>query len=403
MPPHPVFPIANLARSNETTILMVVLDGLGGLYHPEKGGSELEIANTPNLDRLAKSSSLGLSEPVAPGITPGSGPGHLALFGYDPLEHEIGRGVLEALGIGINLKPTDIAARGNFCTLDQNGAITDRRAGRIDSAIAADLCAKLNTIKVPDIDIAIHHVKDHRFVLILSGEGISPDINETDPQTLGLPPSQSHGTSVQASNAAKAVNHISTEAQDILIDQPQANGILLRGFSSLPTLPKFQDITQLKPAAVAAYPMYKGLAQLIGMTILPTGTTFEEEIETLTRHYADYDFFFLHYKATDTAGEDGDFDAKVAALEDFDRQLPYVLQLGADVTIIAGDHSTPALLAGHSWHPVPLMLNSRWTHGSENAVFSEAYCSTGSIGKIPATSIMPLALAHGNKLNKFGP
>ena len=403
MPPHPVFPIANLARSNETTILMVVLDGLGGLYHPEKGGSELEIANTPNLDRLAKSSSLGLSEPVAPGITPGSGPGHLALFGYDPLEHEIGRGVLEALGIGINLKPTDIAARGNFCTLDQNGAITDRRAGRIDSAIAADLCAKLNSIKVPDIDIAIHHVKDHRFVLILSGEGISPDINETDPQTLGLPPSQSHGTSVQASNAAKAVNHISTEAQDILIDQPQANGILLRGFSSLPTLPKFQDITQLKPAAVAAYPMYKGLAQLIGKTILPTGTTFEEEIETLTRHYADYDFFFLHYKATDTAGEDGDFDAKVAALEDFDRQLPYVLQLGADVTIIAGDHSTPALLAGHSWHPVPLMLNSRWTHGSENAVFSEAYCSTGSIGKIPATSIMPLALAHGNKLNKFGP
>ena len=403
MPPHPVFPIANLARSNETTILMVVLDGLGGLYHPEKGGSELEIANTPNLDRLAKSSSLGLSEPVAPGITPGSGPGHLALFGYDPLEHEIGRGVLEALGIGINLKPTDIAARGNFCTLDQNGAITDRRAGRIDSAIAADLCAKLNSIKVPDIDIAIHHVKDHRFVLILSGEGISPDINETDPQTLGLPPSQSHGTSVQASNAAKAVNHISTEAQDILIDQPQANGILLRGFSSLPSLPKFQDITQLKPAAVAAYPMYKGLAQLIGMTILPTGTTFEEEIETLTRHYADYDFFFLHYKATDTAGEDGDFDAKVAALEDFDRQLPYVLQLGADVTIIAGDHSTPALLAGHSWHPVPLMLNSRWTHGSENAVFSEAYCSTGSIGKIPATSIMPLALAHGNKLNKFGP
>ena len=403
MPPHPVFPIANLARSNETTILMVVLDGLGGLYHPEKGGSELEIANTPNLDRLAKSSSLGLSEPVAPGITPGSGPGHLALFGYDPLEHEIGRGVLEALGIGINLKPTDIAARGNFCTLDQNGAITDRRAGRIDSAIAADLCAKLNSIKVPDIDIAIHHVKDHRFVLILSGEGISPDINETDPQTLGLPPSQSHGTSVQASNAAKAVNHISTEAQDILIDQPQANGILLRGFSSLPTLPKFQDITQLKPAAVAAYPMYKGLAQLIGMTILPTGTTFEEEIETLTRHYADYDFFFLHYKATDTAGEDGDFDAKVAALEDFDRQLPYVLQLGADVTIIAGDHSTPALLAGHSWHPVPLMLNSRWTHGSENAVFSEAYCSTGSIGKIPATSIMPLALAHGNKLSKFGP
>ena len=403
MPPHPVFPIANLARSNETTILMVVLDGLGGLYHPEKGGSELEIANTPNLDRLAKSSSLGLSEPVAPGITPGSGPGHLALFGYDPLEHEIGRGVLEALGIGINLKPTDIAARGNFCTLDQNGAITDRRAGRIDSAIAADLCAKLNSIKVPDIDIAIHHVKDHRFVLILSGEGISPDINETDPQTLGLPPSQSHGASIQASNTAKAVNHISTQAQDMLIDQPQANGILLRGFSSLPTLPKFQDITQLKPAAVAAYPMYKGLAQLIGMTILPTGTTFEEEIETLTRHYADYDFFFLHYKATDTAGEDGDFDAKVAALEDFDRQLPYILQLGADVTIIAGDHSTPALLAGHSWHPVPLMLNSRWTHGSENAVFSEAYCSTGSIGKIPATSIMPLALAHGNKLNKFGP
>ncbi len=403
MPPHPVFPIANLARSNETTILMVVLDGLGGLYHPEKGGSELEIANTPNLDRLAKSSSLGLSEPVAPGITPGSGPGHLALFGYDPLEHEIGRGVLEALGIGVNLKPTDIAARGNFCTLDQNGAITDRRAGRIDSAIAADLCAKLSTIKLPDIDIAIHHVKDHRFVLILSGEGISPDINETDPQTLGLPPSQSHGASVQASNTAKAVNHISTQAQDMLIDQPQANGILLRGFSSLPTLPKFQDITQLKPAAVAAYPMYKGLAQLIGMTILPTGTTFEEEIETLTRHYADYDFFFLHYKATDTAGEDGDFDAKVAALEDFDRQLTYILQLGADVTIIAGDHSTPALLAGHSWHPVPLMLNSRWTHGSENAVFSEAYCSTGSIGKIPATSIMPLALAHGNKLNKFGP
>ena len=396
-------PLNDLARRNESTILMAVLDGLGGLYHPQKGGSELEIANTPNLDQLAKSSSLGVSEPVGPGITPGSGPGHLALFGYDPVTHEIGRGVLEALGIGLELNPTQIAARGNFCTLNSDGEVVDRRAGRVDSHTATDLCERLNSIDLPGTSFEIHHVKDHRFVLILSGEGMSSHISETDPQTLGVPTVESRGISTEAAKASRAVNHITSEARRILKDETLANGILLRGFSSLPELPNFKSMTQLNPAAIAAYPMYKGLAKLIGMTVLSAATSFEEELLTLKRHFDEFDFFFLHYKATDTAGEDGNFEAKVAALEYFDQRLPQILDLGANVTIIAGDHSTPALLAGHSWHPVPLLINSRWTHGTDDAMFSETYCANGSLGKIPAASIMALALAHSGKLNKFGP
>lgn len=403
MPQTPQTPIAGLTRYNENTILMVVLDGLGGLFHPEKGGSELEIAHTPNLDTLAKSSVLGLSDPIAPGITPGSGPGHLALFGYDPVVHEIGRGVLEALGIGIPLTPNHVAARGNFCTLDENGRLLDRRAGRVNSEKASQLCERLNTIDLQGTSFEIHHVKDHRFVLLLSGEGMSPEITETDPQTLGIPPAVSAGITAKGTQTAQAVNHISSEAQRLLADEAQANGILLRGFSSLPEMEPFADITHLRPAAIAAYPMYKGLAQLIGMTVLPTGNSFEQEVATLKKYFREFTFFFLHYKATDTAGEDGDFDGKVQALEYFDEMLPEIIDVGATVTIIAGDHSTPALLSEHSWHSVPLLLNSPSTNGSPDAVFSEKYCATGSIGRIPATSIMPLALAHSGKLNKFGP
>jgi 2,3-bisphosphoglycerate-independent phosphoglycerate mutase len=403
MPQTSQIPIGNLTRPNKNTILMTVLDGLGGLFHPEKGGSELQVAQTPNLDKLAKSSSLGLTDPVAPGITPGSGPGHLALFGYDPIVHEIGRGVLEALGIGLQLTTDQIAARGNFCTLDENRKLVDRRAGRVNSKRATGLCERLNTIEIKGLTFNFHHVKDHRFVLILSGDGMSPEVTETDPQILGVPPVESKGISDQGAKTAQAINYITSEAQRILSGEVQANGILLRGFSSLPEMPDFGKIMHLRPAAIAAYPMYKGLAKLIGMTILPTGTSFREEIITLKQYRDEFDFFFLHYKATDTAGEDGDFEAKVSALEYFDQKLPEILAFGATVTIIAGDHSTPALLAGHSWHPVPFLLNSRWTSGSVNAVFSEEYCATGSIGRIPATSIMPLALAHSDKLNKFGP
>jgi 2,3-bisphosphoglycerate-independent phosphoglycerate mutase len=396
-------PLQDLTRSSENSILLIVLDGLGGLFHPDKGGSELEIAQTPNLDKLARTSSLGLTDPISPGITPGSGPGHLALFGYDPIKHAIGRGVLEALGIGIQLTEAQVAARGNFCTLNERGELVDRRAARINSQKAVELCKRLNMIKIDEYSFEFHHVKDHRFVLLLSGNGITFEITETDPQTLGVPPLQSEGISEAGIQTAKAVNRITAEAQRLLAEEDQANGILLRGFSSLPTMPDFRKITHLRPAAIAAYPMYRGLASLIGMTVLPSGDTFDDEILTLKKYSKDFDFFFLHYKATDTAGEDGDFDAKVRAIEYFDGKLPEILDVDATVTIIAGDHSTPALLASHSWHPVPFLLNSPWTTEQASTQFSEGSCAAGTIGRIPATSIMPLALAHSGKLNKFGP
>jgi 2,3-bisphosphoglycerate-independent phosphoglycerate mutase len=395
--------ISEICRRTNSKIVMLVVDGLGGAPSPETGLSELETASLPNLDRLAQESAAGLTTPVAPGITPGSGPGHMALFGYDPVKYLMGRGVLEALGIGVDLRDGDIAARGNLCTVDAEGLLVDRRAGRRPSEESAPVVERLAQIEVPGVDVSVQMVKEHRFVMVLRGDGLGDAVSETDPQVEGTRPMEATALAPDSRRTAAAVNRFAEGARAALRDREVANMVLLRGFSRLPSLPDMGEAYKLSPAAIAAYPMYRGLAKIVGMEVLATGATFDDEIETLRTRLDEHDFFFLHYKPADAAGEDGDFEAKVRALEDFDARIPQIVDAAPDVLVVAGDHSTPATVAGHSWHPVPLLVNSRLTKGDGVSAFSERACGLGSLGHLPATSVMFIALAHAGKLHKFGP
>jgi len=394
--------IKRISRPTPSKIVLLVLDGLGGLPGPETGKTELETASTPNLDGLAARSVCGLSDPVGPGITPGSAPGHLALFGYDPVSYNIGRGVLEAVGVGFDLQPKDIAARGNFCTVDGAGLITDRRAGRIPTEKNAELCRLLDGMVVDKIKVLVHPVREHRFIAVFRGEGLSPDVTDSDPQQVGAAPDIITALSPADEKMAAIANQFVAQAKTVLAEHIPANMVLLRGFSQQPHFPSMAEIYKLKPAAIASYPMYQGLARLVGMDVLPAGTSIEDEFNTLAQNYGDYDFFFVHVKGTDAAGEDGDFHRKVRAIEEVDRALPQLTNLQPDVIVVTGDHSTPALLKGHSWHPVPALLYSEYCRTDSVTEFSESACILGGLGHFPATQIMPLAMANALKLTKFG-
>jgi 2,3-bisphosphoglycerate-independent phosphoglycerate mutase len=391
-----------LAQPAQTKILMLIMDGLGGLPLTPQGPTELEAAHTPNLDRLASESVCGLSAPVGAGITPGSGPGHLALFGYDPLRFVIGRGVLEALGIGFPLGDDDVAARGNFCTVDASGNITDRRAGRIPTEKCRELVELLRQIRLPSVEIHLEAVQDYRFVLVLRAPNLSAHLSETDPQRLGVPPLPVHPLSDDAKDTADLVNRWVAEARKLLADQHPANAVTLRGFAKDPALPTMQQIYGLNCTAIATYPMYRGLAKLVGMDILKTGDTVEDEVETLTANWAKYDFFYFHVKKTDSAGEDGDFDRKRQIIEHVDELVPAMMALKPDVVIVSGDHSTPAVLKSHSWHPVPTLIWSRYCRPDDVDTFGEKACARGGLGVFPAKEIMPLAMANALRLAKYG-
>lgn len=391
-----------LAKANTTKIILCVLDGLGGLSRLETLRSEMEKASMPNLDRLATRSEVGLTVPVGAGITPGSGPGHLALFGYDPLTFDIGRGVLEAVGIDFDLGPDDVAARGNFCTLDDGGHITDRRAGRIATEVTSELLGNLRAIKLPGVDVLLEPVREHRFVLVLRGKGLGDAVTTTDPQITGVAPLPAKPLDAASEQTAKLVNQWVEKAQAILKGHPTANGLVLRGFAKYPHLPQFGEIWGVRAAALAVYPMYRGLAKLVGMTPLACPGGMEEQIEVIRQRWDDFDYFFVHYKKTDAAGEDGDFERKTHALEEFDQYVPDLLNLGADVLMIAGDHSTPAIMAAHSWHPVPFMLHSKYIREGHATNFHEQECLRGSLGVFPAVDVTPLAMAHAMRLEKYG-
>ena len=394
--------VRKICWTSPSKIVLLVIDGLGGLPHPETGKTELASAAKPNLNRIARDSLCGLIDPVSPGITPGSAPGHLAIFGYDPVQYHIGRGVLEALGIDVELKPDDIAARGNFCTVDDKGIITHRRAGRISTDKNTVLCRLLNDITMEGVEISVVPVKEHRFVLILRGGALSPELGDSDPQQIGQAPKKIEALSPQAQKTAQIANEFVSQAGSLLQGKTPANMVLLRGFSRRPHIPSISEIYKLKPAAIATYPMYRGLARLVGMKVLPGGENITDQLNSLHRHYAKYDFFFIHFKNTDARGEDGDFPAKVQAIEELDKALPGLLSLDPDVLIVTGDHSTPATLAMHSWHPVPFMLKSKWCRPDDVTEFSERACLAGGMGRFPATEIMPLAMANALKLAKFG-
>lgn len=395
--------IQSLVTQAQTRIILLVMDGLGGLPMEPGALTELESASTPNLDNLAARGVCGLHHPIAPGITPGSGPSHLALFGYDPIEHQVGRGVLSALGIDFDLKPNDVAARGNFCTVDDKGNVTDRRAGRISTEKNRELCDLLRQIELPGVEVFIETVKEHRLLLVLRGEGLSGELTNSDPLETGKAPLAPAAKSPGAEKAAGLVNDFLNQAQQVLAGQHPANMVLLRGVSTRPTWKTFDEVFGLHAAAIAAYPMYLGVARLAGMDALKSGADFKDGISTLEKHWNDYEFFFLHYKPTDSAGEDGDFNRKVSLIEEVDASIPRLMALDPDVLVVTGDHSSPALLKYHSWHPVPALLWSKHCRSDEVEIFGERACMRGGLGRrFAATDLMPLMLANAMRLKKFG-
>ena len=394
--------VRELAEKNGSKIVMLVADGLGGLPMEPHGRTELETANTPNLDRLASRGTSGLSVPVLPGITPGSGPGHLGLFGYDPLTFKIGRGALEATGIGFELGPKDVAARGNFCTLDSAGLISDRRAGRIPSEESFKVVERLQAVKIPGVETFVKPVKEHRFVVVFRGEGLDGGVADTDPQTTGVAPLDPSPVTPAAQRTADIAKEFVRQARAILADEQKANGMVLRGFAAKPQLPSYLDLYGLRAAAIAVYPMYKGLAQLAGMTLIGKAQSLDEQIDELAKCWNDYDFFFLHFKYTDSTGEDGAFEQKVKRIEELDRAIPKIEKLGPDVLIVTGDHSTPSKLKSHSWHPVPTLLVADTCRPDGLEKFSERDCLRGGFGQFPAKHLMLLAMAHALRFGKYG-
>lgn len=395
--------IESLKLEADSKIILLVMDGLGGLPIEAGGPTELEAANTPNLDRMAREGTLGQTIPVAHGVTPGSGPAHLSLFGYDPITHDIGRGVLEATGLGITVNPGDVAARGNFCTVDADGKITDRRAGRIPSEQARPLVERLSALRIEGARFEVEHVKEYRFALILRGN-FAANIEDTDPQVTGVPPLAARASDPASEEAAALFNAWIAKAKETLAKEEKANCLTLRGFSTDPNLPKFTALYGMRAACIATYPMYKGVSRLVGMDVLDfSGEKPEDEFLAAADYWDEYDFFFVHVKQTDSRGEDGDFAAKAGVIESVDAALPTLLDLDPTVLAVTGDHSTPARLRTHSWHPVPFLLWAPSTARPDSGgSFGESTCARGGLGTFHATDVMPLLMAHASRLEKFG-
>jgi 2,3-bisphosphoglycerate-independent phosphoglycerate mutase len=402
----PTFPDALAIRKASTRIVLCVMDGLGGLPHPDHGRTELEAARTPNLDALAAAASLGMHDPVAPGVTPGSGPAHLALFGYDPLDWEVGRGALSALGVGFDLQPGDVAIRLNLATLDDHRRITDRRAGRPADEVARAAVERL----ARGIDLGegasfhLFHEKEHRAVLVLrpaDGEVLGADIHDTDPQTEGVPPRDPCARDEASEPTAALLETFIRQAEAILHEEPAIRGVLARGIGAYQPFPSLETRFGLRGAAYARYPMYRGVGRLVGLTVPGIPGSDEEAVALLEARFDAFDFHFIHAKAPDARGEDGDFDGKVAAIEAVDAWIPRLAALGPDVLLVTGDHSTPAGYGAHTWHPVPVLLHSRWARPTA-ATFGETTCRSGDLGRVRAVDLLPLALAHAGRLQKFG-
>jgi 2,3-bisphosphoglycerate-independent phosphoglycerate mutase len=398
--------IRQTIKKNNSKIVLLVADGLGDIPSPKlENKTPLEYAHTPNLDKLASQSALGRMYPVLPGITPGSGPGHLGLFGYDPLNTIIGRGVLEAVGIGFELKSGDVAARCNFATLNDKGLIVDRRAGRIPTEKTIELCNLLKEIKeINGVEIIIKPGKGHRFVTIFRSkeQEIGASINDTDPLNEGKPPLIAEGENPPSQFLAGIVNQFFTIGHELIKDKVPANAFLMRGFASKPKIPSLRDKYLLESAAIAAYPMYRGIASLLGMTLLPSSDSIASLFETYIQFRKKYDFFYIHVKGTDQAGEDGDLESKIDCIEKIDQGLSILLENKPDVLAITGDHSSPCAMRSHSWHPVPILIHSDFCGADPIYQFHENACNNGSLGFFESKYLMGLLLANSKRLDKYG-
>ena len=378
----------------------MVVDGLGGMAD-ERQGTELEDASTPHLDDLAAGGVTGLLEPVGPGITPGSGPGHLALFGYDPVRFVLGRGALSAAGLGVPLHPGDVAARGNLCTLDAEGTVVDRRAGRISDEEGRRVVARL------DEEVAgaeFHHEKGHRVLVVFRGDGPRPPDRRHGPagdrRPAAGPPSPRSGGGGHRRRSSSATLE---EVRRVLADEPAANGLLLRGFDTQRALPSFRERTGMRAAAVAVYPMYRGIAALLGFDVLGPPADLSEQVRLLEKHREDADLFFVHVKDADAAGEDGDRAAKIAAIERVDDAiLDLIAAADPGVVAVTGDHATPSQMAAHSWHPVPVLVHGPRCGRDETDRFGERWCRAGGLGTRPSTDLLPILMANAGHLAKYG-
>jgi 2,3-bisphosphoglycerate-independent phosphoglycerate mutase len=394
--------VTAMARPEGRKAMLLVMDGLGG-YRTVERGSELTQARTPNLDRLAREGSLGLHDPVTRGITPGSGAGHLGLFGYDPLAYEIGRGALSAAGIGFELRPGDVAARVNFCTLAPDGTIADRRAGRLPTEEAAGICELLEReVRLDGAEFFIQPEREHRGLLVLRGQGLDPDLTDTDPQTEGVAPRPPEAGTPEAKRTADLVASFLDQARSVLAGRERGNFLLLRGFDTHKELPSFPERYKVRALAIAAYPMYVGISRLLGFDTHQVDGAAPEEVEALSRLLPDFDFVFMHVKKTDSAGEDGDFERKVTAIEEVDALVPRMLESGVEVLAVTGDHSTPAQMAAHSWHPVPVLLWGGTAAADGLPGFDEINCRQGSLGRFEAKHLLPQLLAAAGRLAKYG-
>ena len=389
-------------RDSDAKILFLVVDGLGGLPHPDTGRSELETADLPNLDRVARGGTCGLISPLGAGFTPGSGPAHLALFGYDPWKSEIGRGALSALGLGLDFAPGDVAARLNFCTVDAEGRVQDRRAGRIPTEKGRELCEILQRAEVPGAEITVAAEMEYRAGVVFRGEGLGDEVSDSDPQVTGIPPKPLLASTPKSARTVEVANAFIGQAAELLQAESPANMVLIRGFGRYPELAQMDEVYGLKALGIAGYPMYRGVAGAVGMDVLQVGWDLESECAALEEHYGDYDFFYVHVKKTDSAGEDGNFDLKVKLLEELDAYIPRLLALEPDVLVVTGDHSTPSTMGSHSWHPVPTAIAGKWALADRASGFSERHCAEGSLGVLPSSSLMALSLAHARRLDKFG-
>ena len=398
--------LTHLLQDNGSKIILYVWDGVGGIQTGPDSLTELQTARTPNADRLVAEGCCGLLEPVYPGVTPGSGPGHLGLFGYDPVAYQCGRGALAAAGVGFDLKRGDVAARLNFCTLDSRGNVSDRRAGRIPNEECKRLVAKLaDAIDHADgVEVHWTPVKEHRALLVLRGDGLGDGLEDTDPQTTGVAPLavQVKDASPETARTAEVVRKVLARAREALADEERANMLLARGFAARPDWPSMHERFGVRAAVVAGTPMYRGVAKLVGMKALDATNDVTQNLAALTAAWDDYDFFFIHYKHTDKAGEDGDFEAKVTCIEEADAALPALVDLGPDVLTVTADHSTPAAMKAHSWHPVPALLSAETARRDAVTTFNEVACIGGGLGLRPSTHLMPLALGHAGRLAKFG-
>ncbi len=390
------------SRDAESKILLLVIDGLGGLPHPDTGRSELETAQLPHLDALAAGGSCGLISPLGGGFTPGSGPAHLALFGYDPWKSEIGRGALSALGLGLDFKRGDVAARLNFCTFDADGHVTDRRAGRIPTEKGRELCEILAAVDIPGIEVTVAAEMEYRAGVVFRGEALSAGVGDSDPQITGVPPKALEAHDAESQRMVEVANAFLQQARQLLAAQRPANMVLMRGFGRYPELASFDEVYGLRALGIAGYPMYRGVAGAVGMDTAEVNWDLESESKLFSERFADYDFVYMHVKKTDSAGEDGDFDHKVELLEEVDSYLPKLLEQKPDVVVVTGDHSTPSVMRGHSWHPVPTLIASEWALADAAKAFSERDCHQGSLGVFPSSALMSLALAHARRLDKFG-